>query len=506
MRVRLTDILNLAAVLILLLGGAALCPAKSGEDGLFYVLNSGNGLLDDGILQIMQLPDGRMAVFSTRGVNILADQHFLTLPADSAAASPIAGYKGHVHLYADSHDRLWIKDYGRVGCVDLPSLRWVRQPLARYGGATDFFVDSRRAIWLVRSGRLCSEDSSLTLLLPASLGDLQDMDADDRHVYTFHSSGTVVVFDRLTGKSVGQARAYPEAQAGRYRSTSLVSKAPDGQFYQIRTGPGGSIFLHFNPRTRSYAPLFSCRYVLHTLNMASARQALISSEHGYLMFDLSVSNKPREVSELSLPDGTSLTTGINTVCRDRDGGIWFGTYRNGVIYVSPYLGLFFKADRPWWRGGAVIAIVVVALIAVAVVLLLIVRRKRQTVAPAAALTADSVAAGQSDETAVPEEAEILRKARDLIGRHLAESGYGVEQLARELCMERTGLYKKLKAAAGETPVNFIRNVRLDRAAEMLRRGDMPVSEVAERTGFSSPGYFAKCFKSRFGKSPSEFAE
>ena len=79
-----------------------------------------------------------------------------------------------------------------------------------------------------------------------------------------------------------------------------------GQFYQIRTGRNeknktdASIFLHFNPETRKYSWIFACNYILHTLNMSSDNQALISSQHGYLMFDFKLGITPREVKELPL--------------------------------------------------------------------------------------------------------------------------------------------------------------------------------------------------------------
>ena len=79
--------------------------------------------------------------------------------------------------------------------------------------------------------------------------------------------------------------------------------------------------------------------------MSSDNQAFISSQHGYLMFDFKLGTTPREVKELALPDGRSLTTGINTVYRDKEGAIWLGTYHDGLIYVSPMLGLFFTIDQ-----------------------------------------------------------------------------------------------------------------------------------------------------------------
>ena len=98
----------------------------------------------------------------------------------------------------------------------------------------------------------------------------------------------------------------------------------------------------------------------------------------------------------------------------------------------------------------------------------------------------------------------MRNVRLLIERHLSESEYGVEQLAHDLCMERTGLYKKLTLLTATTPVAFIRRVRLQRAAKLLKEGRLTVNEIAEQTGFSSPSYFTKCFKKEYGVLPSEY--
>lgn len=487
--------------------------AKNEDGNLFYALDTNSGLLDNNVLQMIQLPDGRMAFMTSKGINVYEDRTFKTLRLDSTACSSIPGYKGHVHLYVDNENLLWIKDRGKIYCTHLGKLRWIKDPLKGFGNnVTDFFVDSQGHKWLVRDKEISSEDGNDILWVADSLGELQDVDADDKTFYAFYSIGSVMVFDRTSNKAPIVFRAYPKSQGAQYDQTSLVSKSDDGQFFQIKTGKGGSVFLHFNPRTHEYKKLYACKYTLHTLNMASAHQVLISSEKGYLMFDLNVSTQPREVTELSLPDGTSLVTGINTVYRDKDGGIWFGTYHDGIIYVSPYLGLFFKAEKPWWKQTWAVATLlgIVAILAISIVYFT--RRKKSVYRHAAAL-ADEIAAESvktlkegniNSEPEQTDEPEFLQKARKLIEQHISDSGYGVEQLAGELCMERTGLYKKITALTNETPVNFIKNIRLDRAAELLRQGNVPVSEIAEQTGFSSPGYFTKCFKLRFGIKPSEY--
>ena len=85
------------------------------------------------------------------------------------------------------------------------------------------------------------------------------------------------------------------------------------------------------------------------------------------------------------------------------------------------------------------------------------------------------------------ETEFTQKVRSIVEEHLQDSEYGVEQLAHDLCMERTGLYKKLTALTETSPVAFIRSTRLQHAAALLKEGKMTVNEIATLTGFSSPG-------------------
>lgn len=101
--------------------------------------------------------------------------------------------------------------------------------------------------------------------------------------------------------------------------------------------------------------------------------------------------------------------------------------------------------------------------------------------------------------------EFLQKAVELVKAHL-NGVYSVEELSRDLCMERTGLYKKLTALLDQSPSLFIRNIRLQQAARLLADGNKSVSDVAMETGFSSSSYFSKCFQEMYGCKPSEYIE
>ncbi len=469
---------------------------RVGKDDCFYVLNTRHGLSDNNILQMIQLPDNRLAVKTRKGVNIYDGKHFRFIPLSADKAQGLAEYDGQTHLYVDAHDWLWIKDCHQVYCVDLKRNVPLVHPLDSIGkdGFGDLFVDSKRNVWRVRKGFALNAMDGNRVLLKDGWGRLQDLDTDGKYVYTFHASGMVAAFK--DGKLAYTSRAYSPHESLYYKATSLVVQTASGQFYQIRTGynvekrTNVSVFLHFDPERRKYSRIFACDYVLHTLNMSSDSQALISSRRGYLMFDFKVGNTPREVKELSLPDGKSLVTGINTVFRDREGAIWLGTYNDGLVYVSPMLGLFFTMDQPWWQSEWFFASVVFLVLLAIGGTVYSLKRKNAIV--------------ESEPATEESEPEFIAKARTLVEQHLRESEYGVEQLANDLCMERTGLYKKLKSLSDTTPVTFIRNIRLLHAATLLKEGNMTVNEIAECTGFGSPSYFTKCFKNEFGVLPSEY--
>lgn len=102
--------------------------------------------------------------------------------------------------------------------------------------------------------------------------------------------------------------------------------------------------------------------------------------------------------------------------------------------------------------------------------------------------------------------QLLQKALDCVERNMGNPDYSVQQLSQELSMDRSVLYKKLQSLTGLPPSEFIRSLRLKRAAQLLLQGGLPVVEVAEMVGFNTPKYFTKYFKEAFGVTPSHYAQ
>lgn len=281
----------------------------------FYVLNTQQGLSDNRVLQMMQLTDGRLVVRTPKGINLYDGRRFSLIPLPAEKAENITKYKGQTHLYADSQDRLWVKEYQKIFCILLAEGRILEHPLDALSGngkedkmkmmrngptrndIQDLFVDSRKNVWVVMGDSLLNTQDGNLIHLKKEWGCLQDLDTDGRQIYAFMDSGIVAVFqnDKL------------------------------------------------------------------------------------------------------------------------------------VYTVSAY----------------------------------------------------------STAEAINQDPELILQVRALVEQHLEDGEYGVGQLAQDLCMERTGLYKKLTALTNTTPVAFIRSIRLHRAAALLQEGKQSVNEITFATEIQS---------------------
>lgn len=102
--------------------------------------------------------------------------------------------------------------------------------------------------------------------------------------------------------------------------------------------------------------------------------------------------------------------------------------------------------------------------------------------------------------------KLIKKAIQYVEDNISRCELSVEELSRELGMSRVHLYKKLLSITGKSPIEFIRIIRLKRAAQLLRESQQNVSEIAYQVGFNNPKYFSKYFKEEFGLLPSVYQE
>ncbi|MHB9055985.1 MAG: hybrid sensor histidine kinase/response regulator transcription factor [Paludibacteraceae bacterium] len=102
--------------------------------------------------------------------------------------------------------------------------------------------------------------------------------------------------------------------------------------------------------------------------------------------------------------------------------------------------------------------------------------------------------------------EYIKTAISMVESRLADEAYDFEQFAIDMSSSKSTLHRKLKSLTGLSPWEFIRNIRLKHAAQMLKSNAGNISEVAFKVGFNDPKYFSRCFKTEFGMTPKEFQD
>ncbi|GAA4347420.1 hybrid sensor histidine kinase/response regulator transcription factor [Hymenobacter saemangeumensis] len=123
------------------------------------------------------------------------------------------------------------------------------------------------------------------------------------------------------------------------------------------------------------------------------------------------------------------------------------------------------------------------------------------------LLVDPLAAHEAAVAALPSlDQEFLRRVNESVLRHLDDEEFGVDQLGSDVAMSRTQVHRKLKALTGQSPGEYIRTTRLNRALALLRARAGTVAEVSYQVGFGSPTHFSTAFSKHFGYPPSAVAK
>ncbi len=110
----------------------------------------------------------------------------------------------------------------------------------------------------------------------------------------------------------------------------------------------------------------------------------------------------------------------------------------------------------------------------------------------------------TDITVESPDEKFVQDALAITEKNISNADFSVEELSRALLLSRAAVYKKLFVLTGKTPAEFIRSVRLQRAAQLLEKTQLTVAEVAYETGFNNPKYFSKYFRAQFGMLPSAY--
>jgi len=106
----------------------------------------------------------------------------------------------------------------------------------------------------------------------------------------------------------------------------------------------------------------------------------------------------------------------------------------------------------------------------------------------------------------PNDQKFMDKLIRLMEKQIDNGDLMVDDLAKELAVSRSVFFKKLKALTGLAPIEFIREMRIKRAVQLMESGDYSITEISEMVGINDSRYFSKCFKRVYGMTPTEYKE
>ncbi|MDE6768456.1 MAG: helix-turn-helix domain-containing protein [Muribaculaceae bacterium] len=196
----------------------------------------------------------------------------------------------------------------------------------------DLFVDQGGSLWTVASEEIL--DTRHQKRLPLLPNPLQDIETKGDTVMLFYDTGVMEGFDRRSGKLLWHTSAYSDPEA--FRATSLVRLTPKGDVLQVRGSyDWQSVLLHFDTDSLKWKEVIRTPYLLHTLVVASDKEAYIASQRGLWNIDLESldANLIKRVD--GLESDIAIDNGFNTLLIDDLGGFWIGTYNVGLLYSPP---------------------------------------------------------------------------------------------------------------------------------------------------------------------------
>lgn len=106
----------------------------------------------------------------------------------------------------------------------------------------------------------------------------------------------------------------------------------------------------------------------------------------------------------------------------------------------------------------------------------------------------------------PNDRKFMDKLVELMERNMDNGDLVVDDLVRELAVSRSVFFKKLKTLTGLAPIEFIKEIRIKRATQLIETGEFNMTQISYMVGINDPRYFSKCFKAQVGMTPTEYKE
>lgn len=317
------------------------------ENYAFIPISANNGLSNNQVRNIAQLPDGRMMIATEGMLNLYDGTAFSYLHYSDKNSVPLSEYSGFHHDYISADGYMWLKNQHRLYLIDIVRERFVDSPakfLKSMGFSTplkDFFMDQEKSLWLI------TQDDNLYYVRKAkkqlfktnvskhngNQDQVYDLAVADHKLYLFFRSGMLSCFDIKSQKELYRLQSFPGNVQEQYGSTSFVMPSNDS-FFQLRNGPAGGIMLRFNPSKKNWTTVLKTGYWLNYLSIDKTENLWLTCKEGMWRFKSDLSQK-EFIPNLNLVDGQIINTELSTIYHDHTGGMWLGTLNRGLLYYHP---------------------------------------------------------------------------------------------------------------------------------------------------------------------------
>jgi len=329
---------KLSLLIIILLNGISI--SANENDRRFVMFDASDGLADNGAQTITCTKTGRMVISTIGHINFYDGSTFEHIDPEAEHIHPLPAYTGHYHLYFDKYHHLWLKDKSVITCVDLMTEEFVvnvdsvYKTMGMKGRVEDFFADHDCHIWYLSGNQLRSAEYGMDVTVRKGV-ELQDVDViDSAQVMMFYADGIVKVYDLKSKKHLYDTKPdVTEDKAHDYGNSSVV-KYHEGKIYQLRNGNSAAILLSYDVKTREWKTLLQHPYNLNNITIYD-NHFYIPCRFGYWVAPVN-GGTWEHVESVTMTNGRQLETDVNTIAFDRQGGMWLGTERRGVLYAMPY--------------------------------------------------------------------------------------------------------------------------------------------------------------------------
>lgn len=305
---------------------------------VFQAYNASHGLADNSAQTIRCATSGRLVITTMGQINFFDGNRFTFIDSEKENMYPLPRYSGNYHVYVDKYHHMWLKNTHTVTCVDLLTEMFVNsvEEVFREFGidevVEDFFVDGNGVAYLLTNKGLYSVDSKQYYKVREKCN-LQDLETyKGKYLLLFYETGEVDVIELSTGTSVYTAKAYEGADVQKYNRSSVLYK-DENIFYQIRNGSKEAVLQAFDITRWEWRRLLETPYHLNNIDKKGSL-IYLPCEYGYWVYDLSL-ERATQIDELRMFNGRSLKTDVNALCFDRQGGMWIGTEKWGLLYSRP---------------------------------------------------------------------------------------------------------------------------------------------------------------------------